>query len=175
MKQGILVIISGPALTGKSTFLGGLKKAIKDFVIISTDEIRMELYHSYAFDPQKEPAVWDLTYQRIEAHLRAGDIVCLDATLRTAMHRGQVLERFPHFPVVYFAFEKPSLEVLLERNKKRYWKQFDESAIRFMHEEYQFPTTAEQSYYYKVFTITQENVTEMVVIGSEFLKGLHGS
>jgi predicted kinase len=175
MKQGILVIISGPALSGKSTFLGGLKKAIKGFVIVSTDEIRMELYQSYSFDPQKEPAVWELTYQRIESHVNSGDIVCLDATLRTPMYRGQVIKRFAKFPIVYFAFEKPTLEVLLERNKKRYWKQFDEAAIKFMHEEYQFPTESEQTYYYKVFTITQDNATQIVSVGSEFLKALHGS
>jgi len=64
MRQGILCIFSGPPLSGKSTFIGGLRKNIKTLVIISTDEIRFELAKDYQFRPEMEPLVGELAYQR---------------------------------------------------------------------------------------------------------------
>jgi predicted kinase len=110
MRQGILVITSGPALAGKSTFLGGLKKLIKDFVIVSTDQIRLDDFGSYDFNPANETFVWSKAYAQTEDFLKKGHIVCLDATFRTPEYRGMLLNRFKSFPVIYFAFEKNNIE-----------------------------------------------------------------
>lgn len=175
MKQGILIILSGPALTGKSTFLGLINKEIKVLKIVSTDDIRMELYQSYDFKPEREKEIWDLTYQRIEQQLNEGALVALDATLRTIENRGAIVNRFKHFPIVYFAFEKPALEVLLERNRNRKWKQFPEEAIHKMYHDYQFPTDIEKTYYYKVFDVPFNQYSVKIRVITDWLKVNYGS
>lgn len=174
MKKGILVIISGPALTGKSTFLGGLMKGIAPLVVISTDEIRQELYASYEFKPEREKEIWQIAYQRVDESLKKGAIVCLDATLRTPENRGAILNRFRGWPILYFAFEKPPLELLLERNQKRTWKQFPEEVIKKMHNDYQYPTESEKTYYYRVYEVTQENFNAIIEKGVHELLELNG-
>jgi predicted kinase len=175
MRQGILVITSGPALAGKSTFLGGLKKLIKDFVIVSTDQIRLDDFGSYDFNPANETFVWSKAYAQTEDFLKKGHIVCLDATFRTPEYRGMLLNRFKSFPVIYFAFEKPNLETLLERNRKRTWKQFPDSAIEMMHADYRYPSESEKLYYYKVFDVNASNFYDMINIGGTYLHELHES
>lgn len=174
MKKGILVILSGPALTGKSTFLGGLLKGLENLHLISTDEIRQELYQSYDFKPEREKEIWQLAYQRIEQLLRQGQMAALDATLRTPENRGAVINRFRGWPIVYFAFEKPPLSVLLDRNQKRSWKQFPEEVVKKMHDDYQYPTESEKTYYYKVYEVTQENFSDIIDLGINELKHLNG-
>lgn len=173
MKSGILVIISGPALSGKSTFLGALGKELKTLKVVSTDEIRMELYHSYDYRPEREKEVWDLAYQRLEDHLRLGDLVALDATLRTIENRGAIVNRFQKFPIVYFAFEKPDLSLLLERNRQRKWKQFPEDAVKKMHDDYQFPTATEKTYYFKVFDVPFMDFSTTIKESSDWIKRHH--
>jgi predicted kinase len=175
MQQGILVISSGPALTGKSTFLNGLKKVTKSFVIVSTDQIRYDLYGSYDFNPANEPKVWSTAYEMSETYLKEGLIVCLDATFRTPEYRGMVVNRFKKFPIIYFAFEKPELAMLLERNQKRTWKQFPPSAVEMMFHDYKYPTDSEKTYYYKVFEVTQTNFYTMIEKGGIYLHELHQS
>jgi predicted kinase len=175
MRQGILVMTSGPALSGKSTFIGGLKKNSSFFTIVSTDNIRFELYGNYDFDPKRESTIWSTTYQRTEEFLKKGYIVCLDATFRTPEYRGMVINRFKGFPIIYFAFEKPSLDILLQRNDKRVWKQFAPEVVKMMYDDYQFPSESEKTYYYKVFDVNQENFHDMIEIGGQYLNELHGS
>ncbi len=170
MKQGILIIMSGPALTGKSTFLGMIHKEIRSLQVVSTDDIRIELYRSFDFKPEREKEVWDLTYQRIEKLLQSGMLVALDATLRTIENRGAVVNRFKHFPIVYFAFERPPLEVLMERNQKRTWKQFPKEAILKMFHDYQFPTETEKTYYLKVFDVPFNDYSDKIKEIGEWFK-----
>ena len=175
MRQGILVITSGPALTGKSTFLGGLKKLVKDFMIVSTDQIRFDTFGSYDFNPANETFIWSTAYAQTDTYLKQGFVVCLDATFRTPEYRGMLLNRFKHVPVVYFAFEKPDLAILIERNRKRTWKQFPESAIEMMHNDYRYPTESEKLYYYKVFDVNASNFYDMITLGGTYLHELHES
>jgi predicted kinase len=145
--KGVLILVSGPALAGKSTFLDVLHKKISSLHIISTDDIRKEFFDNFAYVIENEPFVWKTAYQRMLDHLTLGHSVCLDATLRTIVHRQEIKNLFKDFPILYFAFEKPPLEVLLTRNKERSWKQFPEEAIERMHKDYQFPSMDEQLTY----------------------------
>jgi predicted kinase len=171
----MLIILSGPALTGKSTFLGLINKEIKILNIISTDDIRMELYRSYDFKPEREKEIWDLTYHRIEDLLNRGSLVALDATLRSIENRGAIVNRFKHIPIVYIAFEKPELQVLLERNRTRKWKQFPEEAILKMFHDYQFPTEIEKTYYLKVFDVPFAEYSDKIRIITDWLIKNYGS
>jgi predicted kinase len=174
MKQGILCIFSGPPLSGKSTFIGGLRKKIKNLVIVSTDEIRYELAKDYQFRPEFEPKVWDLAYQQILSHLKAGMIVCLDATLINAELRGIVLAKFPHFPIVYFAFNKPDFQLIQERNNRRKWKQISPDVLKSMYDAYQFPTASERTYYYRVIDVEYETFSSTIELGVAFLEKIYG-
>ena len=145
--KGVLILISGPALAGKSTFLDALKNRFPTIHFVSTDDIRDEFFHSFDYVIENEPFVWKTAYQRLKDHLTLGHTVCLDATLRTPTHREEIRTLFKHYPIVYFAFENPPLEVLLKRNQERTWKQFPEDAIHRMHADYQYPTSEEKQAY----------------------------
>ena len=175
MRQGILCIFSGPPLSGKSTFIGGLKKNISGMVIISTDEIRFELSKDYQFRPEMESLVWELAYQRARSALHAGQVVAFDATLINPEYRGKLLLQFPKIPVLYFAFVKPDYQVIKGRNEKRKWKQIDSIALKKMYDDYQFPTASEKTYYYRVFDVTNENFLDTIETGARFILNLYGS
>jgi predicted kinase len=174
MKQGILCIFSGPPLSGKSTFIGGLRKTLKQLVIISPDEIRFELTKQYQFRPELEHQVWQTAYQRIDDHLKHGDIVCLDATLINSDYRGVVVQRFPHYPIIYFAFAKPDLQLILERNARRKWKQIEPAVLQKMYNDYQTPTPSEKTYYFKVFDVDYDQFSSTISLGAKFIEDLYG-
>jgi predicted kinase len=175
MKQGILCIFSGPPLSGKSTFIGGLKKKLSDLVLVSTDEIRFELNKDYTFRPDMEKQVWELAYQRARKAVKEGYVVAFDATLIHPEFRGKLLLQFPNTAIIYFAFVKPPFSVIEKRNEKRKWKQIEASVLKNMYEDYQFPTQSEKTYYYKVFEVTNETFTDTIETGTDFIKNLHGS
>ena len=175
MKQGILCIFSGPPLSGKSTFIGGLKKNLPNLVMVSTDEIRFELNKDYVFRPELEKKVWELAYQRERSAITDGHVVTFDATLINPELRGRLLLQFPNTAIIYFAFIKPDFSIIEQRNEKRKWKQIDTIVLKNMYEQYQFPTESEKTYYYKVFEVTNESFTDTISLGSEFIKHLHGS
>jgi len=175
MRQGILCIFSGPPLSGKSTFIGGLRKNIKTLVIISTDEIRFELAKDYQFRPEMESLVWELAYQRARSALNNGQVVAFDATLINPEYRGKLILQFPKIPILYFAFVKPEYQVIKERNEKRKWKQIETNALEKMYEDYKFPTESEKTYYYRVFDVTNENFLDTIETGARFILNLYGS
>lgn len=174
MKQGILCIFSGPPLSGKSTFIGGLKKTLKDLVIVSTDEIRYDLSKDYVFRPELESQVWHLTYAKIHHHLQQGEVVCLDATLINSDLRGAVIQRFPRVPVIYFAFVKPDFSLIVARNDRRKWKQIPANVLKTMYDEYQVPTESEKTYYFKVFDVAYDTFSSTISLGATFIASLHG-
>jgi predicted kinase len=174
MKQGILCIFSGPPLSGKSTLIGGLKKGIKDSLIISTDEIRFELSKDYQFRPELEKKVWEIAYSRSQASLEQGLVVYFDATLINSDYRGQIINRFRKFPIIYFAFAKPDFSIIEERNNHRKWKQIDPTVLRQMYEAYQFPTPTEATYYHKIFEVTASSFSQSIQEGIAFIQNFHG-
>lgn len=175
MKQGILCIFSGPPLSGKSTFIGLLKKNLADFEIVSTDEIRFEFAKDYQFRPQQESRVWASAYQRARQLLEQGKIVAFDATLINPEFRGQLLLQFPKTLIIYFAFTKLPFSIIEARNEKRAWKQIDSKALKAMYDGYQFPTPSEKTYYFRVFEVENDNLSDTIETGVAFIKNLHGS
>jgi predicted kinase len=175
MKQGILCIFSGPPLSGKSTFIGGLKKNLNDLVMVSTDEIRFELNKDYIFRPEMEKQVWETAYQRARKALKEGHMVTFDATLINPELRGRLLLQFPNTAIIYFAFVKPNYSIIEQRNEKRKWKQIDVGVLKNMYDQYQFPTESEKTYYFKVFEVTNETFTDTIELGTTLIRNLHGS
>jgi predicted kinase len=175
MKQGILCIFSGPPLSGKSTFIGGLKKNLTDLVMVSTDEIRFELNKDYMFRPEMEKQVWELAYQRARKAIKEGQVVTFDATLINPEYRGKLLLQFPNTAIIYFAFVKPDFSIVEQRNEKRKWKQIEATVLKNMYDQYQFPTESEKTYYYKVFDVTNDSFADTIELGTALIKNLHGS
>jgi len=110
---GKLVILIGPPAAGKSTWLQQFQGEV-----ISTDQIRSEF--GVQFDLELEPAVWRTAYQRLEALLAAGRVVCFDATNTTKERRRPLLRIARRYQAevegVVFIEER---DVLLERNASR--------------------------------------------------------
>lgn len=175
MKQGILCIFSGPPLSGKSTFIGTLKKQLSDLEIVSTDEILFEMTKEYVFRPEHELRVLTMAYQRARKLLEQGRMVAFDATLIHPEYRGKLLLQFPKTPIIYFAFVKPPFSIIEARNEKRKWKQVEASELKAMYDGYQFPTASEKTYYYRVFEVENENIADTIEAGVTLLKNLHGS
>jgi predicted kinase len=159
----ILVMVSGPALSGKSTLLARISNEVIKMKIVSTDDIRMELYQSYEFKLDKEPEIWATAYKRINQFLEKGHVVAIDATLRTRQLRQEILKRYKDYPILYLAFEKPTLTTLMQRNELRKWKQFSTEVVKKMHDDYEFPSTSEQKGYTKFFVIKRSDLETTIV------------
>lgn len=154
----ILLLVSGPALAGKSTFIKMLSDTLEQpFTIVSSDDIRQELYGHYNYDPANEPHTWQVIKNRINQSLAAGHLTILDSTLRTREKREEQWQLYKgQVPIVLFAFEPIPDEVLLARNAGRTWKQFSEATVRRLNREYVFPTADEFNHYSKVINITNQ-------------------
>lgn len=144
----LLILVSGPPLTGKSTLIDSLQEAFNhQLVIVSTDDIRQELYGSYEFYASREPEIWNIAFERISNALLKRQVAVLDATLRIPSLRVSIRQRFNEFPVFYIAFKKVPLQTLLERNEKRVNKQFTPETIKRLFEEYTLPKKDELNHY----------------------------
>ncbi|HHW28491.1 MAG TPA: ATP-binding protein [Syntrophomonadaceae bacterium] len=90
-----------------------------EVVVISTDDIRRDVF-GVQFDPELEPAVWKLAYERLEAALQAEKVVCFDATNTTIERRKPLIERAKKYNAAVEAvvfLQDPA--VLLKRNAER--------------------------------------------------------
>lgn len=155
-------MVSGPALSGKSTLLNNIQSAIPNVKVVSTDDIRMELYQSYEFKIDKESEIWRITHQRIGQYLEQGHVVAIDATLRSSQLRHDISKRYSNYPILYLAFEKPSIDTLIQRNELRKWKQFPTEVVKKMHDDYEFPSQNELKQYTKSFIINLSNIETII-------------
>lgn len=162
MPKALLILLSGPPLSGKSTFLENLKKQLPSIQIISTDDIRLELYGSYDFFEPREPKVWELAHARIAFALERNQISIIDATLRTSAYREAFRSFHEKYPCALIAFEKLSLALLQTRNRQRSWKSFDPKVIERLHAEYLFPVPKEQATYAWFTQVNDQNMLEKI-------------
>ncbi|MBE5813142.1 MAG: ATP-binding protein [Clostridiales bacterium] len=112
-----LVLLMGVPGTGKSTL--AQKAFAYDSIIISSDEIREELYGDAAnqSDPKK---VFEIFYQRITENLKQGKRVIADATniRKDAREILYAIAKEANAPVYALVFIAP-LENILQQNKMR--------------------------------------------------------
>lgn len=173
--KGILCIFSGPPLSGKSTFIGALKKQLRHLIIVSTDEIRYSLSKDYLLRPEKEPLVWQEAYAQIRHHLSLGAVVCLDATLINAYFRQEVCKNIPDYPIVYFAFQKPNFAMISARNARRIWKPIPQVTLQKMYDDYEFPTAEEKKQFSQVIEVEYVTFSATIKIGVEVIQKLYES
>lgn len=115
----VIIPIGVPGV-GKSTYVN---KHFKNFTIISSDEIRKELYGSLKDahkDPDNNRRAFDIFYARMDEAVRNNVDIVLDATNLTLKYRMSLYQRVkkPHVTVEAHVFVN-SLSNLFERNVTR--------------------------------------------------------
>ncbi len=92
----LLDIMVGPSGAGKSTYI---KKNYKPDDVISSDEVRRQLFGDYkdgqGHKPEELARTWDYVHSLIAARLNHGVFTVLDATNIKRKDRMSVLERLP--------------------------------------------------------------------------------
>lgn len=148
MNRPTLILVSGPALAGKSTLIKRLQQHDARLEIVSSDDIRLELYGHYDYDPANEPLTWKTIDIRIRDALNRHHSVVLDSTLRTREKRDEQRLRYQHEALIHcIAFHDVSLDDLLLRNQNRSWKQFSPEVVTRLYHEYEPPTSSEIDLY----------------------------
>lgn len=90
--QTLLHILVGPCGAGKSTYA---EKNYKPHDIVSTDELRIQLYGDMGHSPEALARVWKLAHGLIRARVQAGCLTVLDATNLDKDDRARVLALLP--------------------------------------------------------------------------------
>jgi len=90
--QTLLHMLVGPPGAGKSTYAA---KTYKPHDIVSTDQLRMELYGDLGHSPEALSRVWKLAHNLIRARLDVGVFTVLDATNLDPEDRARVLDLLP--------------------------------------------------------------------------------
>jgi len=143
----MLILISGAPLSGKSTICRKLRKYFGDSSrLLSTDEFRKNMTGSYS-DYSKEYDIWAEIVKVATKNLEKQKIVILDATLRQKDLRLKHIEYYKKYPICLISFEKLPIDVLLERNRQRTWKQLDEATLMKFWDSYEVPDEAELQLY----------------------------
>jgi predicted kinase len=170
MNKPTFILMSGPALSGKSTFLSKLTPLVPNIAVVGTDEIRMELYNSYEFKPEREPEIWAITYARVAEALKSGKHAVIDATLRNPKVRAEAFAAVPGYRKMVIAFHHPLLEVLQERNRARTWKSFEPHIVEMLWKSYEFPTPEEQSNWDAFVGVIPHHFDDAVAEAAKLLK-----
>lgn len=120
--------------SGKSTFA----KQNCNCVVVSTDDIRKELFGDEAIQEQGK-RVFDIAYKRIQQALDNNQNVIFDATNVTKKSRKRILQfKAKHIAIV---FTTPT-NVCIERQQQRERK-VDKEIINKMQNKFVFPTKEE--------------------------------
>ena len=90
--QTLLHILVGPCGAGKSTYA---QSVYADHEIISTDQLRMQLFGDLGHSPEALARVWKLAHNLVKARLDCGALTVLDATNLKAEDRARVLALLP--------------------------------------------------------------------------------
>lgn len=90
--QTLLHMLVGPCGAGKSSYAA---QHYLPHEVISTDELRIQLYGNLGHAPEALARVWKLAHGLIRARLQAGVLTVLDATNLDRDDRARVLELLP--------------------------------------------------------------------------------
>lgn len=136
-----LIMMVGPALSGKSTTARKFEEGYKA-VIVSSDSIREEIYgdESIQGNPQE---VFELAHSRVMNSLQKNELVVFDATNVSAKHRMGLLGKLPACVERTAMVHVVAPHVLLARNKLRERKVPGDVIWRQIRR-FEYPTLGEQ-------------------------------
>lgn len=119
--QELIMLIGLPG-SGKSTFANKIAKDCENYVVVSTDSIRKEIYGDEAIQGNGNK-IFERAYALIDNHLRNGYSVIFDATNIRRKGRKAFIERFKKWKELRIIFHAilvaTSYEICLENNLKR--------------------------------------------------------
>ncbi|QAY80406.1 AAA family ATPase [Sphingosinicella sp. BN140058] len=114
--ETLLHLLVGPCGAGKSSYAAS---HYQPHEVISTDELRMQLYGDLGHAPEALARVWKLAHGLIRARLDAGVFTVLDATNLKAEDRRRVLENLPRGVFArYVVIDRD----LAEKERDRGWR-----------------------------------------------------
>jgi predicted kinase len=116
-----LIILVGPPLSGKDTYLRN--NNFDNYTVISRDDILMSLYttnnYSEAFNQVDQKEVDSLLNQKIQECVLQGTNVIINMTNLTGKSRRRHLSKFNGYEKVAIVFPKLSIDEYVKRNNKR--------------------------------------------------------
>jgi len=115
----LLHMLVGPCGAGKSTYA---KATYKPEDIVSTDELRMQLYGNLGQAPEALARVWKYAHGLIRARLESGVFTVLDATNLDHEDRAKVLALIPREVFVRYVVIDRDLD---EKIRQRGWRSED--------------------------------------------------
>jgi len=136
----MLYVMCGPSGSGKSTWANFCRLMHPKAVIVSTDDIREELFSDASCQDEPEK-VFRIAYDRVESLLNMNYDVVLDAMNITKNARKQVLARFKKYEPTCVVVNT-SLEDCIKRQESRDRK-VSEDLIRRMFERFTKPSLEE--------------------------------
>ena len=114
--QTLLHMLVGPCGAGKSSFA---VQHYQPHEIVSTDELRMQLYGDFGHAPEALARVWKLAHGLLRARLEAGVFTVLDATNLDRGDRMRVLDNLPRGVFArYVVIDRD----LAEKERDRGWR-----------------------------------------------------
>ena len=132
------IMLVGLAGSGKSTFA---KNTYSDYKILSSDELRLELFGTYeAFD--HNGILFDELTHRAKTHLLIGNNVCFDATNLNSKKRMGILKSLPKDVRKIAVVVVADPLTCIARDKKRYRKVGDNVILKMV-TQFQMPSKAE--------------------------------
>ena len=136
-----LIMMVGPALSGKSTTARKFEERYKA-VVVSSDSIREEIYgdESIQGNPQE---VFELAHSRVINSLQTNELVVFDATNLSAKHRMGLLGKLPVCVKRTAMVHIVAPHILLARNKLRERKVPGDVIWRQIRQ-FEYPTLGEQ-------------------------------
>lgn len=133
------IVMSGIAGSGKSTWASNYIKTHENYVVISTDSIRYELFESYVLQRDQEKLVQKTIMERIRQAASQRLNVIIDVAVVVNKNRINWYNRLREFyKEIDLVFIDTPLETCLSNNLKRD-RHVPEDAIRFMNKIKQQP------------------------------------
>lgn len=117
--QTLLHMLIGPCAAGKSSYA---RKTYPEHTIISTDELRFQLFGRSDHSPEALARTWKLAHGLIKARLEAGAPTVLDATNIYAEDRQRVLALVPRGVFVRYCIIDRDID---EKIANREWRSED--------------------------------------------------
>lgn len=134
-----LVIMVGAPASGKSTYV---KNNLKDYKVLSSDEIRKELFGDESCQ-SNNTLVFNTLYERARKYLLSGYNIVIDATCINIKERKRTLENFKDLNIerVAICINTP-IEICYKQDQKRQRK-VGKEVIDYFYSNFKVPTKEE--------------------------------